>query len=90
MGEKSFTYTLKAPASTGTYKFTGILRDINKAEFAITPADSSITVIQPPSGGGGGGKSRSGGGGGAGASQEPQSNVEAKELSQKTVTRETH
>lgn len=89
MGEKSFTYTLKAPASTGTYKFTGILRDINKAEFAITPADSSITVIQPPSGGGGGGKSRSGGGG-AGASQEPQSNVEAKELSQKTVTTGKH
>lgn len=90
MGEKSFTYTLKAPASTGTYKFTGILRDINKAEFAITPADSSITVIQPPSGGGGGGKRSGGGGGGAGASQEPQSNVEAKELSQKTVTAGKH
>jgi PGF-pre-PGF domain-containing protein len=85
MGEKSFTYTLKAPASTGTYKFTGILRDVNKAEFAITPADCSITVIQPSKGGGGGG-----GGGGAGASQEPQSNVEAKELSQKTVTAGKH
>lgn len=91
MGEKSFTYTLKAPASTGTYKFTGILRDINKAEFTITPADCSITVSQSSNGGGSsGGSGGSGGGGGAGASQEPQSNVEAKELSQKTVTAGQH
>jgi PGF-pre-PGF domain-containing protein len=88
--EKSFSYTLKAPASTGTYKIVGLLRDINKAEFPVLPADCSITVSQSSnsnsddSGSGGGGSGGSGGGGGASA--EPQSNVAAKELSKKSVS----
>ena len=57
MNEKSLSYTLKAPASTGTYKIVGLLRDINKAEFAILPADCSITVSQPSSGDSGGSSS---------------------------------
>lgn len=90
MTEKSFSYTLKAPASTGTYQFTGILRDINKNEFSILPSGSSIKVGTTSSGGGGGGGSSSSSGGGAGGSPEPQSNVEAKELSQSYVTNGTH
>jgi len=86
MNEKSFSYTLKAPASTGTHKIVGLLRDINKAEFPVLPADSSITVSQSYSGGSGGKSS----GGGAGGSPEPQSNVAAKELSQKSVTAGQH
>lgn len=88
--EKSFSYTLKAPATTGTYKIVGLLRDINKAEFPVLPADCSITVSQSSnsnsddSGSGGGGSGGSGGGGGASA--EPQSNVAAKELSKKSVS----
>ena len=39
MNEKSFSYALKAPASAGTYKFVGILRDINKTEFSVLPTD---------------------------------------------------
>ena len=96
MNEKSLSYTLKAPASTGTYKIVGLLRDINKAEFAILPADCSITVSQPSSSDSGG--SSSGGhsshgsssGGGAGGSPEPQSNVASKELSQKSIIAGTH
>ncbi|MGB9938342.1 PGF-pre-PGF domain-containing protein [Methanosarcina sp.] len=98
IGETSFSYTMKAPASTGGYKIVGLLRDINKAESSVTPADCSITVSQSSSGGSGGSSGGSGGssggsggsGGGAGASQEPQSNVEAKELSQKSVTAGKH
>ncbi len=87
MTEKSFSYTLKAPATTGTYKIVGILRDINKAEFSVLPADCSITVSGSSSGGGssGGSSGSSGGGGGGGGSAEPQSNVAAKELSKKSV-----
>jgi len=89
MTEKSFSYTLKASASSGTYQFAGILRDINKAEFAVLPSSSSIKVGTTSSGGGGGsgGSSSSGG---AGGSPEPQKNVEAKELSQSYVTNGTH
>jgi len=100
MTEKSFSYTLKAPSSAGTYQFSGILRDINKTEFPVLPSSSSIKVGSS-SGGGSGGDSdddssssgRSGGGGssgGAGGSPEPQSNVEAKELSQSYVGNGTH
>ncbi|MDD3245661.1 MAG: PGF-pre-PGF domain-containing protein [Methanosarcina sp.] len=78
MTEKSFSYTLKAPASTGTYQFTGLLRDINKNEFSVLPARSSIRVIT------------SGGSGGSGGPLESQSNVEAKELSQAVVTNGTN
>lgn len=90
MTEKSFGYTLKAPASSGTYKFAGILRDINKTEFTIFPSGSSIKVGSTSGGGGGGGGSGSSSSGGAGGSPEPQSNVEAKELSQSYVTNGTH
>lgn len=112
MNEKSFAYTLKAPASAGTYKFTGILRDINKNEFPILPASSSIEIKASSSGSSGGGTgdgssgtgssggssgSKSGGSssgssssGGAGGSPEPQSNVEAKEISQVSVTNGAH
>ena len=92
MTEKSFSYTLKAPSSAGTYQFAGIFRDINKTEFPVLPSSSSIKVESTSdgdSGGGSGGgshKSSSSGGGGAGGSPEPQSNVKAKELSQAYVT----
>ena len=55
MTEKSFSYTLKAPASTGTYQLVGLLRDINKNEFSGLPASSSIKVVTTSSGGSGGG-----------------------------------
>jgi PGF-pre-PGF domain-containing protein len=93
MNEKSFSYTLKAPASVGTYQFTGILRDINKNEFPVLPATSSIKVITPSSGNSGGSGGSSGGSSGSGAaggSPEPQSNVEAKEISQEFVTDGAH
>jgi PGF-pre-PGF domain-containing protein len=93
INEKSFSYTLKAPASAGTYQFAGLLRDINKTEFNVLPASSSIKVGSTSSGGSGGGSHKSSGsssGGGAGGSPEPQSNVEAKELSQAYVTNGTH
>lgn len=94
MTEKSFSYTLKAPASSGTYQFAGILRDINKTEFAVLPSSSSIKVGSTSGGGGGGGggggSGSSGSSGGAGGSPEPQSNVKAKELSQSYVTNGTH
>jgi PGF-pre-PGF domain-containing protein len=88
MTEKSFSYTLKAPASSGTYQFSGILRDINKTEFPVLPSSSSIKVSSSSGGGSGGGSSSSGGG--AGGSPEPQSNVESKELSQSYVATGTH
>ncbi|AKJ38539.1 PGF-pre-PGF domain-containing protein [Methanosarcina barkeri] len=84
INEKSFSYTLKAPSTTGTYKIVGILRDINKAEFPVLPADRSITVSGSSSGSSG--SSGGSGGGGGGGSAEPQSNVAAKELSRKSVT----
>ncbi|AKB40062.1 MULTISPECIES: PGF-pre-PGF domain-containing protein [Methanosarcina] len=92
MTEKSFSYTLKAPASSGTYQFSGILRDINKAEFPILPSSSSIKVGSSSGGGSGGGSKSSGSssGGGAGGSPEPQNNVEAKELSQSYVSDGKH
>lgn len=93
MTEKSFSYNLKAPASTGTYKIVGLLRDINKAEFSVLPADCSIIVSQSSSGSSGdssggnsGGSSGGSSGGGGGGSAEPQSNVAAKELSKKSIT----
>ena len=89
--ENSFSYTLKAPESTGTYKFIGLLRDANKAECPVLPVDCSITVSQSYGGGSGnGGHSGGSSSGGASSSPEPQSNVEAKEQSQKTVTAGKH
>jgi PGF-pre-PGF domain-containing protein len=95
MTEKSFSYTLKAPESSGTYQFSGILRDINKNEFTILPLSSSIEVGSSSGGDSGSSShksssSSSSSGGGAGGSPEPQSNVEAKELSQSYVTNGTH
>ncbi len=95
MTEKNFSYTLKAPASTGAYKIVGILRDINKAEYPVLPADCSINVCESSGSSSGGSSSggSSGGsssGGGAGGSPEPQSNVAAKELSKISVTAGKH
>ncbi|KKH46928.1 PGF-pre-PGF domain-containing protein [Methanosarcina sp. 1.H.A.2.2] len=90
MTEKRFSYTLKAPASTGTYQFVGLLRDINKTEFSVLPASSSIKVITSGGSGGGSHSSSSSSGGGAGGSPELQSNVETKELSQAFVTAGKH
>jgi PGF-pre-PGF domain-containing protein len=92
INEKSFSYALKAPASAGTYKFEGILRDINKNELSIVPTASFINVKAPSSSGesSGGSSGGSSGSSGAGGSPEPQSNVEAKELSQEFVTNGTH
>jgi len=91
INDKSFSYTLKAPASTGTYQFVGLLRDINKNEFSVLPASSSIKVVSTSGGSGGGShSSSSSSGGGAGGSPELQSNVEAKELSQAFVTAGKH
>jgi PGF-pre-PGF domain-containing protein len=94
INQESFSYTLKAPTSTGTYKIVGLLRDINKAECPVLPADCSIIVSQSSNGdgyssGGSGGHSSSSSGGG-GASAEPQSNVETKELSQQSVNAGKH
>ncbi|AKB18427.1 MULTISPECIES: PGF-pre-PGF domain-containing protein [unclassified Methanosarcina] len=87
--EKNFSYTLKAPASAGTYQFVGLLRDINKTEFSVLPASSSIKV-KSTSSGGSGHSSSSSLSGGSGGSPELQSNVKAKELSQAFVTAGTH
>lgn len=98
MSEQSFGYILKAPASAGTYKFVGLLRDIDKADFSVLPADSSINVRAPSSGdsyGSSGGSSGSSSGGSSGSSRaggspEPQNNIEAKELSQEFITNGQH
>lgn len=79
MGETGFSYTLEAPASSGTYIFEGLLRDINKNVVYL--ANSSISV-KSSSGGSSGGSSS----GGGGSSPEPQSNVEIKELSNQFVS----
>jgi PGF-pre-PGF domain-containing protein len=92
--EKSFSYTLKAASSTDTYKFTGLLRDVNKADFPVLPADSSIEVRVPSSGGSlsnsDGNYGSSSGSNGAGSSSESQDNVEARELSQEFITNGQH
>ena len=43
MGESSFDYTVTASDTEGTYTFSGIIKDVDLAEFAI--ADSSINVV---------------------------------------------
>lgn len=94
MGEKSFSYTLKAASSPGTYKFAGFLRDLNKADFPILPVNSSIEVQVPSSGGSHSNSydnyGSSSGSNGAGSSSEPQDNIEAKELSQEFITNGQH
>lgn len=57
INDESFSYTLKAPESTGTYQFVGLLRDINKTEFSVLPASSSIKVVSTSGSSGGDRKS---------------------------------
>ena len=47
LGDERFTYTVSAPSAVGIYSFSGILRDVNKAEEAVE-GDSSIRVGPPP------------------------------------------
>lgn len=100
MNEKSFSYTVKAPLSPGTYNFVGILRDTDKNQVSIVPSSSSLKVKGPSSGGSDSGSGSNsgdksgtggtGGAGGAGGSPEPQRNVEAKELAQVYITNGEH
>jgi hypothetical protein len=46
MGESSFDYTVTASDTDGTYTFSGIIKNVDLAEFAI--ADSSIAVTSEP------------------------------------------
>ena len=54
LGETVFTYTVKASSTAGTYPFSGILKDVDKVEYAIG-GDTQITVTRRSGGGGGGG-----------------------------------
>ena len=47
LGDDRFTYRVAAPSATGVYSFSGVLRDVNKAEEAVA-GDSSIRVGPPP------------------------------------------
>ena len=47
LGDDRFTYRVTAPSATGVYSFSGVLRDVNKAEEAVA-GDSSIRVGPPP------------------------------------------
>ena len=53
-GDTSFTYTVTASASTGTYRFSGTFRDSDRKDTKVGGA-SSISVRTPSTGGGGGG-----------------------------------
>ena len=46
LGEESITYTVTAPAETGSYTFSGTLKDINKTEIDIG-GDSDLLVGNP-------------------------------------------
>ena len=46
LGEESITYTVTAPAETGSYTFSGTLKDINKTEVDIG-GDSDLLVGNP-------------------------------------------
>ncbi len=65
-GETSFTYTVTAPGSTGTYTFRGTFRDSDRVDTAIGGA-ANVRVRAASTGGGGGGF-----GGGASTSQSPR------------------
>ena len=47
LADERFTYTVAAPSTAGVYSFSGVLRDVNKAEEAVA-GDSSIRVGPPP------------------------------------------
>ena len=49
-GETSFTYTLTAPESTGTYNFSGTLRDDDLMDHSVRGSQSlAVTPPPPPS-----------------------------------------
>ena len=52
-GQTSFTYTVTAPSTTGTYDFVGELRDDGKNDHTVE--GPSLRVRTPSTGGGGGG-----------------------------------
>ena len=47
LGEETFAYTVTAPAAGGSYVFSGIIKDVDKAEASVVGA-SSIRVGPPP------------------------------------------
>ena len=47
--EATFRYTVTAPAASGTYDFSGKVVDFNKDQRDVD-GDSSIEVMDPPSG----------------------------------------
>ena len=47
LGEEAFAYTVTAPAAAGSYEFSGIIKDVDKAEASVAGA-SSIRVGPPP------------------------------------------
>ena len=47
LGEETFAYTVTAPAAGGSYEFSGIIKDEDKAEASVVGA-SSIRVGSPP------------------------------------------
>ena len=47
LGDERFTYTVAAPSAEGSYSFSGVLLDANKAEQAVG-GDSTIRVGPPP------------------------------------------
>ena len=51
--ETSFTYTVTAPGSTGTYNFSGAFRDSDRNDTAVG-GSTRVTVRRPSTGGGGG------------------------------------
>ena len=61
-GDTSFTYTVTAPSSTGTFTFLGTFRDSDRVDTSVGgQSQMQVRTAPPPSGTGGGG---SGGGGG--------------------------
>ena len=47
LGDERFTYTVAAPSAEGSYTFSGVLLDANRAEQAVD-GDSTITVGPAP------------------------------------------
>jgi hypothetical protein len=45
--ESNFDYTVEASGIDGTYAFSGIIKDFDAVEFAVT-GDTSIDVVTPP------------------------------------------
>jgi len=48
-GDTSFTYTVAAPDSEGTYSFSGILKDVNRKEYKVD-GDTEIVVEEAEEG----------------------------------------